>query len=385
MFSFIFLQMLQTVPSATHNSDSFAAYAENFDLSLLPMDGDCDALDVQSQFLSIHNTAQNLMYSNIDIKPSFQRSITPDEYIPTTIASTLFDNHTKTLPIKHRSIPENNRIVAGQQQHSIAHNGISLQEYHQTDLQAYNNTIGSLPLSPPQDQFVTIFPPSPSPSIEYGNSHHLNQLMIKQEHITSTTNAFGLYPPSPPDSNGAPSPIGHLMIGDIKTEPYEIGPEPCLDLSTFFGNQFVDNLDTTAAPNSEHSSTPISVLSSSPALSVTYSTAPMSTISSTIDVQQQHRKDHQLLREYLQDTTFQRKHNLKPLALESLFIGDAWGARNDIEPVISLALEHARKDINDTCLTLNISAGKFLYLISLSFFNRIKHAPMAVACDFCRI
>lgn len=354
--------MLQTVPSASNNSDSFAAYAENFDLSLLPMDGDCDALDVQSQFLSIHNTAQNLMYSNIDIKPSFQRSITPDDYIPTTIASTLFDNNTKTLPIKNRSITENNRIVAGQQQHSIAHNGISQQEYHQTDLQAYNNTIGGLPLSPPQDQFVTIFPPSPSPSIEYSNNHHLNQLKIKQEHTTSTTptNAFGLYPPSPPDSNGAPSPIGHLMIGDIKTEPYEIGPEPCLDLSTFFGNQFVGDLETTAASSSEHSSTPISLLTSS----ISYTSAPMS----TIDVQQQHRKDHQLLREYLQDTTFQRKHNLKPLALESLFIGDAWGARNDIEPVISLALEHARKDINDTCLALNISAGKFLYQIPLFFY-----------------
>lgn len=342
--------MLQTVPSALHNSDSFAAYAENFDLSLLPsMDGDCDAIDVQSQFLS-----QNLMYSNIninnsvDIKPSFQRSISPDDYIPTTITSTLFDNNTKKI----------NQIVGGQQHHSIAHSGISQQEYHQTDLLAYNN-IGGLPLSPPQDQFITIFPPSPSPSIEYNNNNHLNHLMIKQEYITSTTpKTFGLYPPSPPDSNGAPSPIGHLMIGDIKTEPYEIGPEPCLDLSTFFGNQFVDNLETTTVSNTEHTSSASISASASSSASLSLSSISMSTLSSTVE----QRKDHQLLREYLQDTTFQRKHNLKPLALESLFIGDAWGARNDIEPVISLALEHARKDIHDTCLTLNISAGKSLYL-----------------------
>lgn len=72
-------------------------------------------------------------------------------------------------------------------------------------------------------------------------------------------------------------------------------------------------------------------------------------------------KDHQLLREYLQDTTFQRKHNLKPLALESLFVGD-WGVRDDIEPVISLALDHARRDVRSTCALLNISAGESFFL-----------------------
>lgn len=67
-------------------------------------------------------------------------------------------------------------------------------------------------------------------------------------------------------------------------------------------------------------------------------------------------KDHQLLRECLQDTSFQRKNNLRPVALESLLGG--WDARGDIEPVISLALEQARRDVEDTCTTLNISPGK---------------------------
>lgn len=63
------------------------------------------------------------------------------------------------------------------------------------------------------------------------------------------------------------------------------------------------------------------------------------------------KQDNQVLREYLQDTTFQRRHNLKPLALESL-LGDA----NDFEPVISLALEHAKREVTATCSALNIPA-----------------------------
>lgn len=68
------------------------------------------------------------------------------------------------------------------------------------------------------------------------------------------------------------------------------------------------------------------------------------------------KKDYQLLREHLQDLSFQKKHNLKPLPLESLFADD-WDVQDDIEPVISLALEQARKDVEQTCLTLNISTG----------------------------
>ena len=67
--------------------------------------------------------------------------------------------------------------------------------------------------------------------------------------------------------------------------------------------------------------------------------------------------DHQLLRECLQDTSFQRRHNLKPVALESLLGG--WESRGDIEPVISLAIEQARRDVEDTCAQLNISPGKW--------------------------
>ncbi|XP_059622282.1 DNA-binding protein D-ETS-4 isoform X2 [Phlebotomus argentipes] len=130
---------------------------------------------------------------------------------------------------------------------------------------------------------------SPSPS-------PVAELTVKQE--------FALLPPSPPDSSGVPSPFC------VKSEPTDSDTETCIDLDSFLQK----SLEDFEAPK---------------------------------------RQDHQLLREYLQDTTFQKKHNLKPLALESLIGG--WGTRGDIEPVISLALEHARRDVQATCATLSIS------------------------------
>lgn len=153
---------------------------------------------------------------------------------------------------------------------------------------------------PQEQQIPLIFPPSPTPSIEL-STYNCNIIRKDQ----SPTN-YSLYPPSPPDSNGAPSPIG-CQYADIK-----------MSNQTFNGQT-----DLFDAP----------------------------------------KKDYQLLREHLQDLSFQKKHNLKPLPLESLFTDD-WDVQDDIEPVISLALEQARKDVEQTCLTLNISSGtKYIIFI----------------------
>lgn len=147
-----------------------------------------------------------------------------------------------------------------------------------------------------QEQIPLIFPPSPTPSIEL-STYNCNIIRSEQ----SPNANFHLYPPSPPDSNGAPSPVGCQYI-DVKMSDPAYSSQSDL-----------------------------------------FSDAP--------------KKDYQLLREHLQDLSFQKKHNLKPLPLESLFADD-WDVQDDIEPVISLALEQARKDVEQTCLTLNISSGK---------------------------
>lgn len=282
-------QMPQTVPAgqyqhhpfAAATNDTYAVYEDNFDLSLLPhMDSEVP--------LSPHSQL------TIELPPTAAGIEFPSEYIPTTIYHGSTESQIKTEKL---SWPSDQNSYLCSPQHSPPYN---------------------------QQEYFTVFPPSPAPSLDYLNSpphqnnHHQQQphqqhqnqfLTIKQE--------FGLFPPSPPDSHGAPSPRC-----DVKGEPCDSPSggesETCIDIDSLLQN----------------------VLSSSSVKQRRYQSA-----------------DHQLLRECLQDTSFQRKHNLKPLALESLIGG--WGTQGDIEPVISLALEHAKRDVQQTCAALNISPGKF--------------------------
>lgn len=151
--------------------------------------------------------------------------------------------------------------------------------------------------------------PSPCPSVDY--------VYIKQEQQV-------FLPPSPPDSNPASSPQS------IYCENYKIER---LDERTF-SKQVL-------SPNNCESSIDIDFL-----------------LDSKNDIESKP-QDHQLLREFLQDTTFQRKHNLKPLALESLFGGLT--QQGDIEPVISLALQHAKQEVQEACNVLKISPNPQLW------------------------
>lgn len=64
----------------------------------------------------------------------------------------------------------------------------------------------------------------------------------------------------------------------------------------------------------------------------------------------------QILREHLQDTSFQRRHNLKPLELDSLIGGLTTHA--DIGPVFEFALQEMKNGMQATCTELGISSGK---------------------------
>lgn len=236
--------MPQIVPAGLYSPDTYSVYAENFDLSLLPTDGEVP-LSPQSQL-------------------SDQPTLQSHDYIPATIFH--------DPPIKLEKPNWSNLPFTSTDQPSYQ----------------YSNQLASQQPKP----FITVFPPSPTPSIDYTQT----QFNIKQEYMD-------LLPPSPPDSNCAPSPRS-----DIKSE-HEFDTETCIDIDSLLQRSF--------------------------------------------EAFEPKKQDHQLLREYLLDTTFQRKHNLKPLELDSLFGG--WGNRGDIEPVISLALEHAKKDVEQTCATLNIS------------------------------
>lgn len=85
------------------------------------------------------------------------------------------------------------------------------------------------------------------------------------------------------------------------------------------------------------------------------------------------KSDHQLLRQVLKDTSFQKKYNLKPFdfGLGTGFVGNTIKmeepevegellSTEKIEPVISLAMEQMKKDVCNTCSALGISQGMIL-------------------------
>jgi hypothetical protein len=99
-----------------------------------------------------------------------------------------------------------------------------------------------------------------------------------------------------------------------------------------------------------------------------------------IDEESESKGDHLLLREVLRDTSFQRKYNLRPIDLGTVgtgFVedmaepGECVGdlAREQIEPVLNLAIQQLQKDFDNTCVALGIHPGTFLSLTILYYFK----------------
>jgi SAM pointed domain-containing ETS transcription factor len=203
----------QTLPPGIYTPDDFTNYADNFDLSLLSNDGEVP-LSPQSQITS--QTNQN----NYQLQSS--------DYIPTTISlqlqKGLYENNNQLLTPTHSPQhqhyhhqpmkTESDWLKYSMNETSKQYNEDFLNELTVNYQYHYPSP---LPSPPQENQYLStsIYPPSPSNSSCSSASPHSTvdynsiNFPIKQE--------FGLQlPPSPPDSNGAPSPFNCC---DIKTEP----------------------------------------------------------------------------------------------------------------------------------------------------------------------
>lgn len=77
-------------------------------------------------------------------------------------------------------------------------------------------------------------------------------------------------------------------------------------------------------------------------------------------------RDHILLRSALEDTSFQKRLNLRPIPLElgSVKMEESSGgddnalAAPDIDRVLSMAFEQSKRDVDSTCTVLGISPGE---------------------------
>lgn len=91
-----------------------------------------------------------------------------------------------------------------------------------------------------------------------------------------------------------------------------------------------------------------------------------------IEIEEQ--RDHALLRTALEDTTFQKRLNLRPIPLElgsvkmeesSGGAGDVELVTPDIDRVLSMAIEQSKRDMDSTCTVLGISPGESnLFLVT---------------------
>ncbi|XP_017005885.3 DNA-binding protein D-ETS-4 isoform X1 [Drosophila takahashii] len=237
--------------------DQYSAYADNFDLSLLPQESSAPAPIPTTVFQ--YNAPQIKIECAWESQPLQQQQPTAPY----------------TIPSSHQLIPP---PAYPHSAYPSPQSSPLQSEFAAYGFGRYGGSYDSLN--------------SPSPSLE--------AVSIKQE--------LHILPPSPPESN-CETPSPRSSCGEsIKAEPLDADIESLIDLNSLLQQQ---NLQDT-------------------------------------------KPDHQLLRECLEDTSFQKRHNLKPLALES-FIGGLAEVRGDFEPVISLALEHAKREADAICAELQIS------------------------------
>lgn len=284
--------------------------ADNFDLTLL-----------SNVDYSVDNNNNN---SNIH---SVGNLYPKQEFTDVNVCNSKFNNNLGPLSIE----TDNTNQYLQQQIYMKKEENFYWQPEQTQQLSPYNFHNSSLlsPQSPDTTSSIStkICPPSPCPSLEYPL---IKQEFTIQQHQQPPPQYQQYLPLSPPDSNGVPSPASSSSAycdNDSFDESYSGHQNQLTQLinENYLNPQNDENI-----------------------------------LSSTTDLSDSKpQQDHQVLREFLQDTTFQRKHNLKPLALESLFGG--WTERGDIEPVISLALEHAKREVQQTCKLLNISADPQLW------------------------
>lgn len=361
--------MPQTVPSAGFTPPcDYSNFAENFDLSLLP--GGDQPVSPSTQFYT-----QSPPPSNTD------KSAHPKIY------TTFYPN-----PTQHKPQPESN---------------IDLGPDFQTLLVPDEKKGHNYPRSPVSNIYLEVPSPKNCPNSPVGAlspySPQSQGLLSPNDHFTNyrQSGEGNFYPSSPeqslytasPSSVYSRSPCGEDYVQNqyIKTEAYSNSTSPLPNFSPF---EIKEESFPASYASASGDRTDVLDLLDTTVLEKQIkqeSTVDFGSIFQDTDTLRQlleeelekpepdKPKDHQLLREVLRDTSFQKKYNIRPIDFGFLSgeikmeepEGGEQGdlseqiARENIEPVLNLAIEQMRKDVDSTCATLGISTGKFGSL----FFN----------------
>lgn len=336
--------MPQTVPSAGFTPPcDYSNFADNFDLSLLP--GGDQPVSPSTQFYPQSYETEKLIQPKIIT--SFYPSPPSEE---TELEQLAPDFQTLLVPDESNKYSRNIYLDVPSPYSPISQGLLSPNE------QFSNYRDNLYPSSPEHSNYT------PSPGSVYStspcNEDYLQKQYIKKENSSITTfspftvkeESF-LIPTSPASysSNSSDQQLclqidnsDVLSLFNSVNIQKQIKKEAGEDFNTFSAPQTLRELLEKDSKNSDTQTVP------------------------------ENPKDHRLLREALRDTSFQKKFNIRPIdfgflgsdiKMEEPEHDDLMRTCNEemvkgnIEPVLNMAIEQMRKDVNNTCATLGISAG----------------------------
>ncbi|XP_060531265.1 DNA-binding protein D-ETS-4 [Cylas formicarius] len=358
--------MPQTVPSALTPPFDYSNFAESFDLSLLPGDDQLISASTQlysptpekslqpkifASFYPSSPESESTVPNDVDFGPDFQKLLGEDRKfstspihleVPTT--GNHFGPPSPFSPQSQELIPPNDRF-SNYREHNFYP---SSPEYS-----VHTPSPGSIYSRSPCDEFLqTIKQESP-----FSNSNSplpsFSQFGIKEESYVLSCSFSS--PTSPAHSNFSGS-----------SSPKQLNPK----------SEFIDLLETSGLdkPIKQESTVDfseiLSGLQNTNTLRQILQQKPGENPPQTVP---EAPKDHQLLRQVLRDTSFQKRFNVKPIEFpfngedikmeepdendqnELIISCEEQIARETIEPVLNLAIEQMRKDVDNTCTTLGIA------------------------------
>lgn len=318
----LFLQMPQTVPSAGFTPPcDYTTFAEHFDLSLLP--GGEQPLSPDRLFPKIYTTFYpNSPTSQDDYRPDFQTLLVPNgekiqENIYLEIPQTLSPYRQSSDANFYPSSPELSLYTPSP---NSTYSQSPIDDFFYS-VKKESDSLSPYSYQIKEENFLSPcgFSSPTSPTTSYSSLSSPEQINIQQSE--TTTNVLNL--------------LENTCLNK------QIKQEPTVDFSILHNFQDTDSLKQLLEEDLKKNQAILA----------------------------KPKEDHQLLREVLRDTSFQKKYNIKLIDFD--FLGgisvkmeepDESAQRDlmreNIEPVLNLAIEQMRKDVDTTCSALGISPGE---------------------------
>lgn len=382
--------MPQIVPSAGFTPPcDYSNFADNFDLSLLP-GGDiplspstplynqspppltCEQKQQPKIYTTFYpNSPQNTTENNdLDLGPDFQKLLLPQEankkqtnLYPSSPLSGIYlevptnKNYHANSPAGALSPYSPQGLLSPNDQFTIFH---SPNYPSSPDISLYNHSPNSAYCRSPCEDFIqpayikkeNQFPSSPYPTFNVKEENYLSPCSL----ISSPSSPYSNHS-SPEQVSIVPETPAVLNLLNQSPIDKQIKQESTVDFGSILqGFQDTESLRELLDDSYKKDKEAQEVL--------------------------ENPKDHQLLREVLRDTSFQKKYNIRTFDFEFIsrdikmeepdetsqsdMLSQEQIAREHIEPVLNMAIEQMKKDVDNTCAALGIARGKSLSIVYVS-------------------